>query len=540
MTLPKRNCVTLKDSPFKLKRLMKEVYDMRKLCLMIASMTTCCMIGTAQPMQVDQKRDSTETEIPKPVQVVTHHDITINGHQIHYTATAGTFLLKNEQDKPIALFGFTAYTKDGLTSADDRPITFTYNGGPGSSSIWLHMGAVGPKKVVIDDPEETPPAPYKMEDNPYSLLDVTDLVMVDPVGTGLSKPVGKAKGADFWGVDQDIKSVSQFIFQYIRANARWNSPKFLLGESYGTTRSAGVADYLFENMGVAVNGIILVSTVLNFETLDFAKDNDLPYIFFLPTYSAVSWYHHALPTQVSNLDSLLKEVRQFAMGEYADALFKGFAVDSTELERVIDKLYQYTGISKLYWKKADLRLNEPQFTEELLRDRGVTVGRLDSRYEGPTPDLLSEYSRYDPQSSAISPVFMTDFMDYYHTDLNFPTDQTYNTEAYGNKDFKWDWQRRGQSNGMGYPDVSDDLADVMAKDRYLNVLILNGYFDLATPFFATEYTVNHLGNILPGLKDRIQMKYFNAGHMMYVHSESLPVFKSTIADFIQSMIHPKK
>jgi carboxypeptidase C (cathepsin A) len=294
-------------------------------------------------------------------------------------------------------------------------------------------------------------------------------------------------------------------------------------------------------MGVAVNGVILVSTVLNFETLEFAKGNDLPYIFYLPTYAAVSWYHHALPSQVTNLDSLLKEVRQFAMGEYADALFKGFAVDSTELNRVIDKLHQYTGISKLYWKKADLRLNEPQFTEELLRDRGVTVGRLDSRYEGPTPDLLSEYSSYDPQSTSISPVFITDFMDYYHTDLNYPIDQTYNISAYGNKEFKWDWKRGEQSAwSMGYPDVSNDLADVMSKDPYLNVLVLNGYFDLATPFFATEYTVDHLGNILPGLKDRIQMKYFNAGHMMYVHSESLPVFKSTISEFIQSMIRPKK
>jgi len=513
---------------------------MSKPSLSIASIILCVTIGVAQPRPEGEKHDTTEAKIPKPVQIVTHHDITINGHQIRYTATAGTFLLKDEIDKPIALFGFTAYTKDGTTPTDNRPITFAYNGGPGSSSIWLHMGAVGPKKVVIDDPEVTPPAPYKMEDNPYSILDVTDLVMIDPVGTGLSKPVGKAKGADFWGVDQDIKSVSEFIFQYIRANARWNSPKFLLGESYGTTRSAGVADYLFENLGVAVNGVVLVSTVLNFETLEPAKGNDLPYIFLLPTYAAVSWYHHALPSQVPDLEALLRDVKQFAAGEYADALFKGFALDSTELNKVIDKLYQYTGISKSYWKKANLRVNEPQFTEELLRDRGVTVGRLDSRYEGPTPDLLGEYASYDPQSSTISPVFITDFMNYFHTDLNFPTDQTYNVDAYDNKEFKWDWKREGRFNQMGYPDVSRDLADVMAKDPYLNVLILNGYFDLATPFFATEYTVDHIGTSFPGLKDRIQMKYFNAGHMMYVHSESLPLFKATIAKFIESMIHPKK
>jgi carboxypeptidase C (cathepsin A) len=488
----------------------------------------------------EQKSDSAEAGIPKPIQVVTHHILTINGQQIRYTATTGTMLLKSEKDSSIALFGFTAYTKDGVTSKDDRPITFAYNGGPGSSSIWLHMGAIGPKRVVIDDPEATPPPPYKMVDNEYSPLDVTDLVMIDPVGTGLSRPVGKAKGSDFWGVDQDIKSVSQFIFQYISANDRWNSPKFLLGESYGTTRSAGVADYLFENMGITVNGVILISTVFNFQTLDFTGGNDLPYILYLPTYTAVSWYHHALPIQTSNLDSLLEVVRKFAKGEYANALFKGAAIDSTKLDEVINRLYDYTGLSKSYWKKANLRVNEPQFTEELLRDRGVTIGRLDSRYAGPSPDLLGEYSAYDPQSTTISPVFMTDFMNYFHNDLNYPTDQTYHFDAYNNKDFKWDWKPEGQSEWwMGYPDVSGDLADVMQRDPYLNVLVLNGYFDLATPFFATEYTMSHLGSNIPNVQTRIHMKYFEAGHMMYIHKESLPAFKSDIAEFILSMVHPK-
>ena len=496
---------------------------------------------TAQPKKEEGKSDTSEAAIPKPVQVVTHHDITINGERIKYTATAGTFLLKGDDDKPIALFGFTAYTKDGVTSSENRPVTFAYNGGPGSSSIWLHIGALGPKKVVIDDPEITPPAPYTMEDNAYSLLDVTDLVMIDPVGTGYSKPVGKATGKDFWGVNQDIKSVSQFIFQYIRANARWNAPKFLLGESYGTTRSAGVADYLFAHMGVSVNGVILVSTVLNFQTLDFEKGNDLPYIFFLPTYAAVSWYHHALPEQTRNLDSLLAVVRNFAQGDYADALFRGYALDSTAREHVIDKLYHYTGLSKDYWRKADLRVNEPQFTEELLRSRGVTVGRLDSRYQGPSNDLLSEYSSYDPQSTALTPVFTTDFMDFYHTYLKYPTDETYHVAAYSRKGFEWDWGPGSSgTNWMGYTDVSENLADVMSKNPYLKVLVLNGYFDLATPFFATEYTMDHLGNVAPGFRDRIIMKYFNSGHMMYIHNESLPVFKSTIADFIKSMIHPKK
>ncbi|MCL4511312.1 MAG: carboxypeptidase [Bacteroidetes bacterium] len=497
---------------------------------------------SAQPKP--EKGDSTEAaepKVPKPVQIVTHHSITINGQMIRYTATTGTLLLKDENDKPIALFGFTAYTKDGVTDPSTRPITFAYNGGPGSSSIWLHMGAVGPKRVVIDDPEATPPAPYKIEDNPYSLLDVTDLVMVDPVGTGFSRPVGKAKGADFWGVDQDIKSVSEFIFQYIRANDRWNSPKFLLGESYGTTRSAGVADYLYEKMGIAVNGVVFVSTVFNFETLAFAPGNDLPYILYLPTYAAVAWYHHVLPSQPADMESFLQNVRKFAKGEYADALFKGAATDSTEFRNVVDKLYKYTGISKSYWMKANLRVSEPQFTDELLREHGLTVGRLDARYEGPTADLLSEYASYDPQSSTISPVFITDFLNYLHTDLKFPTDETYHIAAYGNKDFKWEWKQQGRGEfHFQMPNVSPNLADVMAKDPYLNILVLNGYFDLATPFFATEYTMDHLGNNIPDLKNRIHMKYFKAGHMMYIRSESLPTFKSDITHFMESMIHPKK
>lgn len=289
-----------------------------------------------------------------------------------------------------------------------------------------------------------------------------------------------------------------------------------------------------------MNGVIFVSTVFNFETLDFTKGNDLAYVLYLPTYAAVSWYHHALPSRPSDLDSLLKVVRKFAKGEYADALFKGSSIDSMELNEVVDKLYEYTGVSKSYWRKANLRVDESQFAEELLRDRGVTVGRLDSRFKAPTADLLGEYSDFDPQSTAISPVFVADFMNYLHNDLNYPADQTYAVDAYGTKGFKWDWKPEGATDWMGYPDVSGNLGDIMQRDPYLNVLFLNGYFDLATPFFATEYTVDHLGNNIPGIKDRIHMKYFEAGHMMYVNPESLPHFKAAIAEFMQSMIHPKK
>jgi carboxypeptidase C (cathepsin A) len=512
---------------------------MKKVFLLVSSFSLLITIN----ISAQHKTDSTESAIPKPVQIVTHHSVVIDGKEFKYIATTGTFLLKNENDTAIALIGFTAYTKEGITDFEKRPITFSYNGGPGSSSMWLHMGALGPKRVVLDDdPNSVPPAPYKTEENNYSIIDITDLVMIDPVGTGLSKPVGKAKNKDFWGVNEDIKSVSMFIYQYMLQNNRLNSPKFLLGESYGTTRSAGVSDYLLETMGISINGIIFVSTVFDFQTLYFTAGNDLPYILFLPTYAAVSWYHKTLPSQPADLNSFVKEVENFAQHEYALALFNGTAYDSAETNKVADKLYEYTGISKSYWKNANLRVSELQFTAELLREKGKTVGRLDSRYTGPTKDLLSEYSDFDPQSSTISPPFVSTFLDYFHNDLKYPTDQSYHISAYANEDFKWNWSRQADGKTPPFQNVtvSPDLAEVMQNNPYLNVLMLNGYFDLATPFFATEYTMNHLGSNIPNLKERVREKYFNAGHMMYINKESLPEFKSDIADFILELSKTRK
>lgn len=487
-----------------------------------------------------EKSDSSNSRIPKPILVSTQHTITIDGKLIRYTATTGTILLRNHENQPIALFGFTAYTKDGVTDESTRPITFAYNGGPGSSSIWLHMGALGPKVVVLNDPHATPPAPYKLADNKNSILDVTDLVILDPVGTGLSRPVGKAKGSEFWGIDEDAKSVSEFIYQYIGKYDRWNSPKFLFGESYGTTRNAAVADYLYENDGIQLNGVIFLSTVWNFETLSFAPGNDLPYILYMPTYAAVAWYHDALPSKPAHLKPFLETVRKFARGEYADALFKGASIDSTEYNDVLNKLHEYTGIPKAYWAEANLRLSEPQFTAELLRKRGEAVGRLDARFTGPEMDGITEYSHYDPQSVKISPVFITDFLNYLHNDLKFPTKYYYRIDAYGTKGFKWDWKQHGRA-GFGFrdPNVAPDLADVMAKDPYLNVLMLNGYFDLATPFFATEYSVDNLGHNIPNLLKRVHFRYFKSGHMVYVNPNVMPQFHKYVSEFIESMIHPK-
>ncbi|CAN5207197.1 peptidase S10 [soil metagenome] len=415
-------------------------------------------IGTTGLTQPPPGGDS--IPVPAPLKSVTKHSITINGKLINYTATAGAIILKNEKDEQVAFYGYTAYTKDGENDATKRPVTFSYNGGPGSSSMWLHLGIMGPKRVVVNDPYDNPPPPYKMEDNMNSILDVSDIVMIDPVGTGLSHAVGKAKNKDFWGVDQDIKSVSWFIKQYVTDNDRWNSPKFLLGESYGTMRSAGVADYLQERLGLTVNGIVLVSVVLDLRTLTFQQGDDISYSMHLPTYAATAWYHNKLASKPASLESFLKEVRTFASGEYNGALMKGDQLGDAEKDAVATKLAGYTGLSKDYLIKANLRVNEPQFTQELLRADHVTVGRLDSRYKGIQQDLLSEYSDYDPQSTTISPAYVASFMNYYYGDLKVDKSNVYHVNAYSTEGFDWDWKhaKNGGGGDPVTPNTATDLA----------------------------------------------------------------------------------
>jgi carboxypeptidase C (cathepsin A) len=474
------------------------------------------------PFSIRSFAQSDSLAAMKPEKIVTKHTIKIDNKSISYTATVGTLILKNEKDEPVASFGYTAYTKDGETDMGKRPITFSYNGGPGSSSIWLHMGVMGPRRVVVNDPSPNGPAPYKLEDNNYSILDISDIVMMDPVGTGLSRAVGKAKNSDFWGVDEDIKSVSQFIRNYVNDNERWNSPKYLLGESYGTFRSAGVADYLQENIGISVNGIILVSNVLDIRQLAFNPGDDLPFIVNFPTYAATSWFHNKVSNKPADIDAFLKEVRAFSFGEYAQALMKGDQLGPDEKEKVLNKLVAYSGLNKDYWSKANLRVNEPQFTQELLRSTGLTVGRLDSRYKGITQNKLAEYAFYDPQSSDISPAFTAAFMSYYTTELKVSKDKNYNTGAYTFPDFKWNWKH---PRGYGFfgdaapPNTTPDLLNAMSSNPKMKVLVLNGIYDLATPFD-------------PKIKENITMKYYEAGHMMYIHNESAVKFKKDVADFI--------
>lgn len=479
----------------------------------------------------EEQSSANNSDIPEASVASSQQQVTIDGKSLQFDTEAGTFPLKDENNERIANFGYTSYTLEGAPST--RPIVFAFNGGPGSSSFWLHMGVLGPKRIVVNDPEFNAAAPYQVVNNEYSILDIADLVMIDPVGTGLSVPVGEAEFKDFWGVDQDIRSIGLFIRQYLIANRRMNSPKYLLGESYGTFRNAGLMKKLLDQ-GIALNGVIMVSAVFDLRTLLFPPNDDMPYVVHFPTYAATSWYHDKVADKGESLEDFLDEVRAFTEEEYMPALFKGTDIAEAEKEAMAQQLADYTGIDADYWLKADLRVTASEYFAELLRDEGKTVGRLDSRYSGINQDLLGQYADYDPQSSAISPAYITGFLDYFHNELNVPTDLTYTTSAGGREGFAWDWKHQGNMawGTIGAINTGIDMAEAMSKDPNVEVLILNGYYDLATVFYGVEHSIAHLG-LAPEVRDNIIMKYYEAGHMMYTHEPSLVKFKEDVAAFIQ-------
>jgi carboxypeptidase C (cathepsin A) len=471
---------------------------------------------------------------PKEESSITDHTIRLGGQTISYKATASTTLLKDEKGEPTASMYSTAYTRSDVKDFSQRPIAFIYNGGPGSSSIWLHMGAFGPRRVVTADAAATPPAPYKVVDNADCLLDKADLVFIDPVGTGFSHAVGKAQNKDFWGVDQDIKSLAQFITSYVSRNNRWNSPKFLIGESYGTFRSVALGDYLQTHNRLSINGMVLISNVLDLRSLGFLTGDDTSYIFFLPSYAASAWYYKALRDRPDNLEAFVDEARQYSAGEYATALMKGSKLTAAEKAEVAKKLAHFTGLSEEYLLKANLRVTLPQFNAELQRSRGLTIGRYDSRFSGPTFDLLTENSEYDPSFSTVAGAFTAAFNSYVREDLKYNPERNYDTIS-GEVGGHWDWKRTigDQSFFPGAPNVEGDLVEALLNNPHLQVQVETGYFDMATPFFATEYTMDHLG--LPdALRAHIHIDYYTAGHMMYLHSEDLAKLKSSVGGFIDS------
>lgn len=515
---------------------MKIKFQARLFGLFLAvALTICSPADLVASMQTIEARDtskSTAVNIPKAEQSVTQHKFTVGGVSIPYTATAGTLIVRNEKDLPYASMGFTAYTRNDMADPGRRPITFAYNGGPGSCSMWLHMGALGPRRIVTTDTSFTPPAPYKIVDNEYSILDQTDLVMIDPVSTGFSHAVGEANDKDFWGVDADIESIARFIRQYITENGRWNSPKYILGESYGTLRSAGVVDYLQCKEHMFFNGVILVSMATDLEPIyDDTPGNQQGFSLHIPTYTAVAWYHKVLPDPPADIQLLLDEVRTFALREYSYALAQGDNLPDSERTAVIRKLCQYTGLSADYIDKANLRITIAQFANELLRNHRETVGILDGRILGANFDPLGKNAEYDPFYPAVAPAFKAAFLDYLQKDLKFGQGKTYISDA----DLWAVWDYRHKINGTGFPqpmvNTGVDLAHAMGYNPNLRVLVLQGMYDMITPFLATEYMVSHL-SLPKDLRSHIQIQYYDTGHMMYIHEPSLKKFKSDIASFM--------
>lgn len=479
----------------------------------------------------EDKKD--EKEVPEARTFVTEHTARVGGKKVDYTATVGTMLMKNDDDEPIALFGYTSYIAKG-GNKKERPIMFAYNGGPGSASLWLHMGILGPQRAVIVDAAFSDNAPYERVTNEYSIIDEVDLVMVDPIGTGYSKPVGEGKGEDFWGVDQDIKSVSDFIAQYITENARWASQKYVLGESYGGIRTGGVAYYLQQNHSLALNGVILVSPIMEMVTGFSGMGIDLPHVMFLPTFAATARYHGALNPNPDDLVAFMQEVRDFAYNEYAPALLAGSTLSDEKRRQILAKLSEYTGLSQDYWDRANLRVDEGRFNKELQRASGMTTGRVDSRFAGHMINKVGEQMEYDPMTAAIGPGIYASLMDYFQDDLNVSGMGKYvpSGRVFG----QWDWEHAQPDLGgfkAPFPNTTIDLTYAMKMNPAMRVLVQQGYYDLATPHLATEYYIEHM-DLPDELRKNISLEMYEAGHMMYIHEESMVKYKDDLARFIKA------
>ena len=478
------------------------------------------------PMHHDSLAGGKNDSLPPPV--VTHHHITIDGKTINYTATTGYMPSKDKDESVRAKIFYIAYTADGEPSGK-RPVTFVFNGGPGSSSIWLHMGAISPVRVHFADDKGTAPAPpYTYGDNENSWISFTDLVFIDPVSTGFSRTAKGVEPAKYHGYSEDIASVGDFIRMYTTRNERWGSPKFLAGESYGTTRASGLSGYLQNTYGMYLNGITLVSSVLNFQYIDFAKGNDLPFALYLPTYATTAQYHKKLSAELENMsvEDFAKKVETFASGTYTYFLMKGDQASPELTNRVIDTLSYFTGLSKNYIKNSNERINDWRFFKELLRDEGKTVGRYDSRYTGEDADDVGDGPSYDPSYSAVSGLFNGVLNEYMRKDLNYKCDLPY--EALTNV---WPWKLPENS----YLDVSETLRSAMTENSSLKVMICCGYYDLATPFYNAEYAVNHMG-LRADVRNNIILNYYNAGHMMYVTNPDDAKLKADAMKFYQSAI----
>lgn len=486
----------------------------------------------AQPQAPEAPQVASAPQVPEAKTWTTKHRIVVDGKPLAYTATAGTMLIRDEKDEPVALFGYTAYTKDGADRVT-RPLMFAYNGGPGSASAWLHLGVLGPKRTHIVDLEPNTRGPFRLVENESTILDRADLVMIDPVGTGFSRLIGKGDGKDFWGVDQDARSVADFIVRYLNQNERWSSPKYILGESYGGMRSGAVAYVLLSRHNVTLNGVILVSPYMDAIAGNADIPVDVAFVNYLTTYAATAWYHDAIPNRRDDLQAFLREAEAFARDVYAPVLFKGARATAEERRTALDGLARFTGVSAEYWDRANLRMNESRFLQELLRARGVVVGRIDTRYRGGNLSGIAETTKYDPFSDAIAPAIVATFNDYYRGELNVESDREYLLS--GRLWSKWD--QRHEAPGESYPmpvaNTGIDLAHAMVRNPKMKVLVQQGYFDLACPYGAVEYFVDHL-EVPAEIRNNVMVEYYEAGHMMYVHPPSRVKFKKDLAAFVDA------
>lgn len=465
-------------------------------------------------------------------QSVTRHTISAHGQTIRYTATAGALTIRNDQGMPTASMFYVAYTADGADRGQ-RPVTFLYNGGPGSASIWLHMGSFGPVRVQTDAPEVVRPAPFSFGANPETLLDRTDLVFIDMVGAGYSRPIGTTAGSAFWGVDQDADAFTRAIMRYVTKYDRWTSPKYVLGESYGTLRTGAVA-YQLHDRGMALNGVILLSSIMNYGVRQPGYNQD--FISLFPTYAATAWYHNRVTDRPAEVETFVQQAREFALGPYASALTKGHMISDAERSDIARQMSRFIGLSPQFIENANLRVDLSSFRKELLRDQRLTVGRLDSRYRGIDPDASGSRPEYDVANTAITGAYFAAFQDYVANTLNYETELAYNLSARG-ESFEWDWSHRPPAGRpQTTPNTAVDLAAAMRLNPYLKVLSLNGYYDMATPFFSTEFDMAHM-MMEPEQRRNIEFTYYPAGHMMYLDQGSLEALHDDLGRFYDDTVN---
>ena len=465
--------------------------------------------------------------------VQTRHSASVNGRVLPYTATAGTLTIRDVAGKPKASIFFTAYTADGAPSSS-RPVMFFYNGGPGSASLWLRMGSFGPMRLQTGNPESIRPAPFNFGPNPDTLLGSSDLVFIDAPGTGYSRPLGDAKGSDFYGVDQDADAFARAIIRYVTKFSRWDSPKFLFGESYGTTRSGALA-YQLQERGLALNGVVLLSSIMNYGRRQPGLDRD--YINYIPSYATTAWYHHKMANPPATVDQAAAEARAFAEGPYASALEKGQTISPEERDAVAKQMGALTGLSPEFIERANLRVDLSRFRKELLRDERETVGRYDSRYTGVDPDAAGESPDYDASDTAISGAFIGTLNGYLSRDLNYQTNMAYRASASEEEGFKWDFNHKapGIRFTLNAPNTAIDLAAAMRQNPYLKVLSLNGWYDMATPFFGTEYDLNHM-MLEPAQQRNLEFRYYPSGHMVYLNPDALHSMRLDVERFIDNAV----